>query len=102
MVSNNRQVGTKIVTPVKILIFGGYDQQRVSLYTQVIIWVSVVLHQFQTKMILLGYESSCMIYKHECCQGEKENVNYPYPTCIGKCENPHYRYPDTQRTSILL
>ena len=47
----------------QILIFNGYLKVRESLYTQVIIWVNIILNHIDTRLILPIYEGSCMGHK---------------------------------------
>jgi hypothetical protein len=67
------------------MVFGGFVKVRKSLYTQIIKWIKTILNHIDTRVILLKYESSCLVYRTEwsCKQNA---VKYLYPTCIKKCE----------------
>ena len=69
----------------QILIFGGYVKVRVSLYTQVIHWVNTILKHIDTRVILLRYESSCMVYRPEWYSKQK-NCQIPIPILVKKYE----------------
>ena len=45
------------------LIFGGYLKVRKSLFTQVIIWVNIILDHIHPRTLLPMYEGSCTIYR---------------------------------------
>ena len=61
--------GYQICNTNHIFILGGYLRLKKSLYTQVIIWISVILNHIDTKVILHRYDtcmkSCCMIYRHQ-------------------------------------
>ena len=54
--------GYKNCNITQILILGDYVKAREYLNTQVIIWVNTILFHIDTRMILLRYEDSCMVY----------------------------------------
>ena len=45
----------------QILIFSGYAKVKVSLYTQVILWVNAILDHIDTTMFLPIYGGPCMV-----------------------------------------
>ena len=64
--------GCQICNNILMLIFNGYFKVRESLYTQVVIWVDLILNHVDTRAILLEYECSCMVYKPKGYHGRRK------------------------------
>ena len=47
----------------QILMFGWYVKARESLYTQVIIWVYIIMDLVDTWVILFRHEGCCIVYR---------------------------------------